>query len=110
MTGNWEPNIKGKPQIDIYHPSFPWRDGKPSWSDYYANIRAEKEDREMRKYQGKGRTRPAMDDKCCFPDANKHGRMCAHKALGKAAIKISGRDVLVPLCEKHRQLLEATAA
>lgn len=102
MKDGWQPNIKLKPQIDVNDPSFPWRDGKPSWSDYYANKRAEQEDREMRRYKGGHRPKSAMVDKCCFPDPNKTSQMCGHKSLGLLAIKVNGTDKLVPLCDKHR--------
>jgi hypothetical protein len=82
--------------VDIHHPSFPWRDGKPDWPRYLAEKAEERLSAIDAKYSR---------DRCQYVDIK---GVCGSKVNGMLEMVHNGRPALVPVCDKHLELLRAT--
>jgi hypothetical protein len=102
---SWHPLVKIDPkQIDIYHPSFPWKNGKPDWPLYLATKAEERFERNKRK----ARKAPEfVRNHCMFIEQSGRMGVCGVKAFGMMEIEENGQMRLVPLCEKHKRELAA---
>lgn len=92
---DWDPIHKLRDHVDVYDPSFPWRDGRPDWDTYRAAKVDERRERNKRMKQ----KRPDLA-RCVFVVEN--GMICGHKAYGK--LYVAERDAFAPICEEHKQL------
>ncbi len=90
--------------IDVNHPSFPWKNGKPDWPRYHAEKAEEKFENNRRK--GKKYKLPEYSrDRCQYVGIK---GVCGRKVNGLLEIVHNGRPVLVPICDKHLEVLQAT--
>jgi hypothetical protein len=90
----WQPNVRIKDGVDIYHPSFPWKHGKPDWDQYRAIKNEERAER------NKGQ-KVKIAERCCAMDGDQR---CHFKSVGKLEIEQDGEMKLAPLCQKHKNL------
>ena len=90
--------------VDVNHPSFPWKNGRPDWPRYLSEKAEERFENNRRK--GKKYKLPEYSrERCQYVGDIK---VCGRKVNGLLETIINGRRVLVPVCDQHLELLEAT--
>jgi hypothetical protein len=89
--------------VDVNHPSFPWYNGKPDWSTYFRQKSEERFENNRRK--GKKYKLPEYSrERCQYVDIK---GVCGTKVNGMLETISNGQQVLVPVCDKHLEVLGA---
>jgi hypothetical protein len=89
-------------RVDVNHPSFPWKNGRPDWPRYLAE-KAEERFENNRRMGKKYKLIEFSRERCQYVDM----KVCGAKVNGMLEMISNGRPVLVPVCDKHLKQLQA---